>query len=177
MPKNPIVTTPTGVLPDKYKAAALLEAHGHTRADIAKQLGISQPTVARLRRTPEYQAEVARMSELSVMAVKPLIDQLNTDIITSMSKAIRTLEGQLDAENDDGAPLYGVRTEAAKLLLDAGVKHLAAMARAVAGGSGGSDQHTPVAAQLTVTINHDGAASVHVGDAEEVEDVDEAGDD
>ena len=150
------------------KVAALLDAHGHSRKQIAAATELSETTIARLRRHPDYQAEVAKYKELGVDSIRPLVNRVNGEIMNGVSKAVKTLEDMLDATDSEGNPLYAVREGAAKLLIDAGIKITGPSIASQASGDDGRPK-TPAAA-ITFNIGKDGSVKVDAeGTAEEEE--------
>lgn len=159
-----VASRPQG-LTSTDKAAALLDAHGHSRASIAKALDVSGSTIARLRRHPDYQAEVAKFKELGVDSIRPLVNRVNGEIMEGVSKAVAALEEMLTAEDADGNPLYSVREGAAKLLIDAGIKITGPTVAVQAQESGPA--RTP-SATISFNINSDGTVKVDAeGSAED----------
>lgn len=152
-----VASRPQG-LTSSDKAAALLDAHGHSRAAIASALDLSTSTIARLRRHPDYQAEVAKFKELGVDSIRPIVNRVNGEIMEGVSKAVRTLEDMLDATDESGNPLYAVREGAAKLLIDAGIKITGPSVAAQAQGEGGAVR--PPSAAITFNIKSDGTVRV-----------------
>jgi hypothetical protein len=93
------------------KNAALVAAlaGGATVAEAARQAGLSESSVYRRRREPDFRREVAAArTELLTLAVGRLAD--------AATAAVATLRALLDAEADS------VRLGAARAILDAGMK-------------------------------------------------------
>lgn len=127
----------------------MLDAHGHNRAEIARELEISPATVARLRRDPDYQALVAKYAESTSSALKPILEQMSGDVIKGVQAGIKTLIALCEAEDSDGNPLYGVRKDAAAELVSKGLQFLQPHTAPAA--SGGSTQQ--LAPSITFHIN------------------------
>lgn len=142
---------PDGLTPTD-KLAALLEAHGYSKTDIAEQLNVSPTTVARLRRNEDYKAEVARQTARAGEKLAPLLERMQSEVLGSMSAGLDALRELLTAEDDAGNPLYGVRHDAAVKLVETGIKIV--QPALVGPGSGGAPAGGGTAASRTsITFN------------------------
>ena len=104
------------------RQVALMDAHGYGKGEISRQLGVSESTIARLRRNDEYRAEVQRLAQRAGDAMAPKLKLATEEMIDGMLAGKNALLEQLEAEDPDGHPLFGVRQDAAVKLVEAGVK-------------------------------------------------------
>lgn len=125
----------------KRQQGALLDASGHSISEVTALLGVSESTVSRWRRDPDYQAEVERLREKQVQAVAPLLEHIKSQVVEGATKALRTLEDALEATDDDGQPLWTTRMEAASKIrrwMESEFPSRVASMRAAADGNGTS---------------------------------------
>ena len=94
--------------------------------------GVSVSAVKQWRQKPEYQAELARLSDVNAEVISEAVTELRENVVNSANQAVTALVNQLDAEDSKGKPLHGVRYNAAKLLLEMGVKIIGESAEAKA---------------------------------------------
>ena len=107
--------------PQQFQAA-VAEAGGLPRREIAKLIGVSESTIKNWRSEPEYQAEVERLQDRQAEMVGEAVAKMKEELTEGVRAAIRTLTLNLDAENDKGHPLWSTRKEAAELLLRHGIE-------------------------------------------------------
>ena len=116
--------------------AAMAEAFGMPRSDIAKTVGVSESAIKQWRRWPEYQDEVSRLANEQVAAVSEAVALLRTELVEGTRSAIRTLLGAMDAEDAKGKPIWSIRMDASKTLMQYGIEALKEDSHARAGDVG-----------------------------------------
>lgn len=106
----------SGKLDAKARQGALLDAAGHSIAQIKALVGVSESTVSRWRKSDEYKKERERLEKRHVDAVQPLLERIKTKVVEGAEDAVRTLREALEATDDEGYPLWNTRLEAARTL-------------------------------------------------------------
>lgn len=101
--------------------AAVVDATGATREEIAKVVGTSEASITAWRRKPEYQGEVQRLKQQSQTVLFEAVKRMHENLLDGANDAIRTLRDNLDAIDSRGRPAYAVRHKAAETLLQHGV--------------------------------------------------------
>lgn len=113
--------------------AAIADASGATRNDIATMVGVSASAVKQWRQKPEYAGEVERLKSMQADVVLDAVKKMRDNLVDGTNEAITTLKGLLEAVDSRGKPAYGVRQRAAETLLQYGIE-LDKETRAAVGG-------------------------------------------
>jgi transcriptional regulator with XRE-family HTH domain len=96
----------------------VFDAQGMSVNEIAERTGLTRQTVSTARNQDErYLAERARHLAEALAPLARVIEEASVESLDAMRRAIKVLGVHLSAEID-GAPLYGVQAEAAKILLN-----------------------------------------------------------
>lgn len=96
--------------------AAVLEAGGAKRADIAKIVGRSEKVITNWRNDETYAAEVDRLREQTNAVLEPLLTRVRSQIVAGAEEAVATMRDALEAENKDGQAAWMIRLRAAEAL-------------------------------------------------------------
>lgn len=94
--------------------AAVLEAGGARRADIAKIVGRSEKVITNWRNDESYAAEVDRLREQTNAVLEPLLTRVRSEIVAGAEEAVATMRDALEASNKDGQPAWMIRLRAAE---------------------------------------------------------------
>jgi transcriptional regulator with XRE-family HTH domain len=149
LPSAPSATPIPGLSSQQYQAA-LMESAGASRPQIASVIGVSQSTIKNWRSRDAYVAEVERLKSIAVGATSEAVTKLREELVDGMRDAVKTLRGNLEATDGRGKPIYGVRRDAAELLLKQGVELLRDESDAKNKAAGGTGQ--PVQA-IQINVN------------------------
>ena len=119
-----LVPLGTGVssLTAQQLQAALALAGGANREQTAKMVGVSPSTIRNWKNDEEFQLEVQRLQGMSIDVLMEPITKMKEELTEGVRAAIKELiHIAQNAESKDGKPAYGVRTEAAKVLMQYGI--------------------------------------------------------
>lgn len=136
--------------------AAVLEGCGYSKKQIAATLGCSPTSVARWRRDPTYNDEVALFREREVKALESLIHQVKKELADTTLLALQELREMLKAETMEGNPRYSTRLAAIDQIMK-NTKLITGSEVKVDQTSSDGSQGPPQAAQIVVAITPDGA--------------------
>jgi transposase len=118
----PAPTRKTRELTTQQYQAAVAEAHGMQRKEIAKLIGVSEPTIKNWRGIEEYQTEVQRLRDIQTEMVTEAVVAMKEELTEGVRAAIRALTDNLEATDSKGHPVYGIRRDSAELLLKYGIE-------------------------------------------------------
>lgn len=88
-------------LSPKQEQAAVLDAQGHSREEIAKVIGVSSRTVATYRSLPTYQARRDELAERHTGELESSLVALREKILVGAQQAVDALIGVLSSAEDD----------------------------------------------------------------------------
>lgn len=100
------------------RAAIVLEANGHSQAQVAKAVGVSSGTVKGWHRKEHYMAELEQTSRDIDEALKPIVELVQLKLGATMLQAQEVLQEALSAETKDGRPNWNVRMPAVRILFE-----------------------------------------------------------
>ena len=102
----------------EQRIAAFLDSKGEKREHIAGAVGVNVGTLSRWRAEEAYQTEVAKWASHDLELVTRIVERAKAEIAHAAVRSIETLVAALDAEKKNGEPLWGIRLEAAGMILN-----------------------------------------------------------
>jgi predicted transcriptional regulator len=115
--------TPVSTLEPRQLQAAIADASGMPREDIARLAGVSTSAIKQWRERPDYREEVARLKEQSVELVMEGVKELRREVVDGARTAVKALvTAASEATDSRGREDWAKRTTAAKTLLEYGIE-------------------------------------------------------
>ena len=111
------IVTKNNVTKDK-RFAAMLEARGDSRKEIANTVGVAAETISRGRADDAYKAEVERWAERQSDTERRLVERLQLERAEAAIATIVLLREGLEALDADGNPFWWARLKAAERIRD-----------------------------------------------------------
>ena len=134
--------------------AAIGEAAGMSRRQIAEMVGVTESSIKQWRQKPEYVGEVERVRATYKTALEEPVKKLHEKLINATTDAVAELQHALKAVDKNNRPIWSVRLEAAKLLMQHGIE-LDKDTRQMLGGAPKGAQAAAGVVQLQVNVNRD----------------------
>jgi len=131
--------------------AAFFDAMGRPREEIADLVNVATATISKWRAKPAYKAEVERWQEQHLGNALDLVRRVKLEMLDAGLASSRTLRDLLEAADQDGEPLHGVRLKAAESLQATALEILKFTAAAETAAAAASNP-AAVAAGATVTV-------------------------
>lgn len=117
----PEAPSPAASLTPQQLQAAMADAYGAEREEIANLIGVSISTITKWRRKSDYSAYVAQLRDEQRQGLARVVLEMRHELVDGVRAAIRTLVMALDAETDKGKPSWQTRMRAAETLMEHGI--------------------------------------------------------
>jgi len=151
-----VLAPPPRPLTPQMLQAAVADAAGGSRKQIASISGASEGSVNSWRKNEAYRAEVERLRGVQVDHITEPIRRMKSELVEGVRDGIKTLRAALNAmDSKDERPNWGIRTNAAELLLKHGIE----LHQAEAAAQANSQQSAPVQAIQVIVNTGDGPPS------------------
>lgn len=97
--------------------AAVLEAQGHKRDDVAQMVGVSPATINNWRKDEEYGTEVERLKSNEVATLESTQIKARRKILEKLPALMQKIDEMMDACDEDGHPKWLIQSKGAEMLM------------------------------------------------------------